>query len=290
MNTDKDKTASEEKAWRIVCEFAKLVKERTPELKRLASIYLTSGAREENLDAEGEAGLAVARLVVANDRLRKSKGKRHSTLMGVTELLPVLCTDDFEQIRMATLILGDWPMEWPALETSLEVLKARWSMPPKSDTPSLEQLKEVCRKGVEEGLAAKTPAAQLTLAHITKVVQTAIAPLKEKNKKAPIRTEPEAGSSAKQAWVIDQAEKLMQKEHITRPMAREVVLAMVKLGALSRESAKEEHIITRKAAVKSRIVSIFSDRSGDAPGYSAFRKSHIKNTGTRRGLYYLDLT
>jgi hypothetical protein len=167
VNTDKDKTTSETKAWGIVCEFAKLAKGRTPELKRLARVWLASGAKEENLDAEGETGLAVVRLAVANDRLRESKGKRVSTLNGVTELLPVLCGDDFEQIRMAVLILGDWPNEWPALKTSLEVLKTRWGVPPKSDTPSPEELKEACREGIQEGLTAahaKAPTAPIQTA------------------------------------------------------------------------------------------------------------------------------
>jgi len=83
---------------------------------------------------------------------------------------------------------------------------------------------------------------------------------------------------------------IMAKNNITRPQAKKIVLAMVNMGATSEECAKTEKAIMKKAGVKSRIVSVFSDRSGDAKAYGDFRKRIIGNTGTRQGLYYLHLS
>ncbi len=86
------------------------------------------------------------------------------------------------------------------------------------------------------------------------------------------------------------AKDIMNEFKITRPQAIATVLAMVNMDATSPESAQPEKIIMKKAKVRSRIVSVFSAQSDDAKNYADFRKKYIKNTGTRKGLYYLKLS
>ncbi|MEI6149760.1 MAG: hypothetical protein WCS01_11725 [bacterium] len=87
------------------------------------------------------------------------------------------------------------------------------------------------------------------------------------------------------------ATKIMDECKITRPQAREIVLTMVNMGATSPESAKPEEAIMKEAGLKkATIAGVFSPRSGDKPEYPVFRKYYIKNTGTRKGLYYLKLS
>lgn len=82
---------------------------------------------------------------------------------------------------------------------------------------------------------------------------------------------------------------ILKDRGITRPKAIEVVRIMVLLGAVSRDGAKPEPMIMKQAGVRSRIVSVFSDRSGDAKNYAAFRERYIANTGERKALYYLKI-
>jgi len=108
------------------------------------------------------------------------------------------------------------------------------------------------------------------------------------------RRSPQKGPS-KPAQTLKESQKAlislaMRESAITRPQAIAIVLAMVEMDATSTESAKTEKAILNKAGIKSRITSVFSDRSGDAVAYRNFRKRHIINTGTRKGLYYLVLS
>jgi len=86
------------------------------------------------------------------------------------------------------------------------------------------------------------------------------------------------------------AKKLMDEHNITRPSAKQIVICMARLGANSEKNAKPEHLILNKAKGKSRITSVFSDGSVKNERYVKFRKRYIKNTGNRKGRYYLDLT
>lgn len=103
--------------------------------------------------------------------------------------------------------------------------------------------------------------------------------------KAAKNTDPENNAKMTMALTI------MNEHGITRPQAVKIVRAMVNMGATSLESAKPEIEIKKKAGVGSRIVSVFSEGAGkNGKRYDDFRKRYIKNTGTRKKLYYLKLS
>ena len=91
-------------------------------------------------------------------------------------------------------------------------------------------------------------------------------------------------SKAETRWSI-----IMEQANITRPNCCKIVLAMVKLGALSRETAKPEKDIVKTAGMKegSKLRSPFSAGAGGGVDYNTFFSKHIENDGTRQGLYFL---
>ena len=94
------------------------------------------------------------------------------------------------------------------------------------------------------------------------------------------------------AWTqfrYDGVERLFDLGH--RDQAAETVKVMLlDLKAWGRAKAKPEQTICKKAGIANgKIRSPFSDRSGDAPMFKDFFNLVIKNDGTRRGRYYLDI-
>ncbi len=101
---------------------------------------------------------------------------------------------------------------------------------------------------------------------------------------------PKGSQPANKSATASIAERIMEEFRITRPQAVAIVRAMVELEATEPESAKLESVIMEKAGVTTRISGAFSDGSVKDERYLKFRKIYIKNTRTRKGLYYLALT
>lgn len=87
----------------------------------------------------------------------------------------------------------------------------------------------------------------------------------------------------------DGVERLFDLGHRYKA-AKTVKVMLFDLKAVGRANAKSEQMICKKAGISNgKIRSPFSDRSGDAPMFKEFFNLVIKNDGTRRRRYYLDI-
>lgn len=139
-----------ETVWEDVRDFCQLVHGRSDDVLRGVLAFLEFDKREPYPETEA-ANLArsVARLVVATQRLSDSDSKRRLDLDGITPMLSRLDLSLDDEITLATLILGEWPLEAPAIGSALEVVKAQWE-------PATQEkdVSEISRYAAEAGIKA----------------------------------------------------------------------------------------------------------------------------------------
>lgn len=131
------------RVWEAVVEFNKWARGRSAEVAQAVRTWLASGA-EEALPGDTEAVMAaraLSRLVAATDTVvlhcsRLSKGRpRRLQLAGLHPILPGLRLTLNEEIMVATLVLGMWEQDEPAILEALECVRTQWGIPPAVDSP-----------------------------------------------------------------------------------------------------------------------------------------------------------
>jgi hypothetical protein len=120
----------------VVTEFARLIRGHEKEIQKRVRAWLANGGEVEPVTTKMKEALAVSRLVAATDRVvldMKHKSPRTARLAGLSEMIPLACSNLAEEISVATLILADWPAEGPALLDALSLVRGWWPTPSKSN-------------------------------------------------------------------------------------------------------------------------------------------------------------